>query len=549
LIDSETLLVLLYFTFQFVHMSLLGDRFSEMQVVEKTERPKHASARLAGLLGELGSKPVYLYSALILICVAIFTLYRPLEQPVGGDPAIYDYIAQSILRGQVPYRDVVDIKGPGSYYITVASMWLGGLFGIRDVLADRLAHGLMLAALVVVVFKVAAEYLGSKAGGVIAAIFILMSSAFVGWMALGAQPKLSMILFGMLALLMVKRDRPVWAGVFAMLSCLCWQPGLLFAGTAFLVMSGYMTRWRDGRAMKVVLGAAAPLAVAVAYLAYLGALRYFWAYAFEYNYGVFGPSAAKPLTEAVAHFFKVSNRVLGPLIFGFAASAVGWVIFVVEAIRRKLASEGLGPPDSLKDAIAIPPLVYLIFCFVNFQGGPDLVLFFPFAGIFSAFFVLETMRLIRLKIRSPQYQLAAKLIPAVAIVLMLAAAFEQGVVAWRSGKGFFKRQDHAIKSIGEALGPDGKIYVHGSVEILVFLNRPNLNPYVFVDWGMDDFIANKWYGGSFQNVVDEMDRQAPRLVSLTRLGRVNHGEDLMRWASERYKNSSIGGYDLFERKP
>ena len=519
-----------------------------MQVVEKTKPSKQGAWQLTALLGDLASKPVYLYCALILISAAVFTLYRPLEQPVGGDPAIYDYIAQSILRGQVPYRDVVDIKGPGSYYITVAAMWLGRLVGLRDVLADRLAHGLMLAALVVTVFKVAEEYLENKVGGIIAALFILMPSSFMGWMALGAQPKLSMILFGMLALLMVKRDRPLWAGVLSMLSCLCWQPGLLFAGTAFLVMSGYLTRWRDGRALKLVLGAAAPLALTVAYLAYLGALRYFWAYAFEYNYGVFGPSAAKPPAAAVAHFFKVSSRVLGPLIFTFGVAAVGWAIFVVKIIRQRLVSKHLGPPDSLKDAIAIPPLVYLVFCFVNFQGGPDLVLFFPFAGIFSAFFVLEAVRLFQSKAAGRQYQIAAQLIPAVAAALMLAVAFEQGLGAWRSGKGFFKNQDHAIKLIGEALGPDGKIYVHGSVEILVFLNRSNLNPYVFVDWGMDDFIANKWYGGSFQNVVDEMDRQAPRIVSLTRLGKVDHGEDLMHWASQRYTKSSIGGYDLFERK-
>jgi len=520
-----------------------------VQVVEKIERSKKPASYLTWLAGELGSKPVYLYCALILTCAAVFTLYRPLEQPVGGDPAIYDYIAQSILRGQVPYRDVVDIKGPGSYYITVAAMWLGRLVGIRDVLADRLAHGLMLAALVVAVFKVAEEYLENKTGGIMATLFILMPSSFMGWMALGAQPKLSMILFGMLALLMVRRDRPVWAGVFSMLSCLCWQPGLLFAGTAFLAMSGYLTRWRDGRALKLVLGAAAPLAVTVAYLAHLGALRYFWAYAFEYNYGVFGPSAAKPPAEAVAHFFKVSNRVLGPLIFAFGVAAAGWVIFVVKMIRHKLASRQLGPPDSLKDAIAIPPVVYLLFCFVNFQGGPDLVLFFPFAGIFFAFFVLEVVRRFGLKVASRRFQQAVRLIPALVVVLMLAAAFEQGMVAWRSGKGFFKNQDRAIKLIGDALGPDGRIYVHGSVEILVLLDRPNLNPYVFVDWGMDDFIANKWYGGSFQNVMDEMDRQAPQIVSLTRLGKVNHGEDLVRWASHRYTKSSIGGYELFGQKP
>ena len=49
-----------------------------------------------------------------LFGVALMLAYRPWTQIEVGDPAVYDYIAQSILRGQMPYRDVVDIKGrPG----------------------------------------------------------------------------------------------------------------------------------------------------------------------------------------------------------------------------------------------------------------------------------------------------------------------------------------------------------------------------------------------------------------------------------------------------
>ena len=520
-----------------------------MQAAGRTEHSRGLADHLQRYWEYLVSKPACLYGALVLITAALFAMYRPLEQRVGGDPAVYDYIAQCILRGQIPYRDVVDIKGPGSYYITAAAMWLGRWIGLRDVLADRVAHGLMLAMLLAAVFKVAIEYLDSWIAGVLACFFIVMSSAFMYWMALGAQPKLPMAIFGLLSLLMIKRNKPFWAGVFSMLSCLCWQPGLLFAGTAFLVMSGYLTRWRNPGLLWLAVGAALPLAAVLVYLGYLGALPYFWAYAIQYNYSVFGPSATKPPAAAMTHFFKVSNRVLGPLIIGFAIAAAGWAAFVFQQIRAKRQWSSLGPTDFLKDAIAIPPLVYFIFCLVNFQGGPDLVLFFPFAGIFAAFFVVE-----RLNVRGPRLtgrgdQVAGRWIPLTIAALMLAVAFEQGLIAWRSGSGFFKSQDAAIKSIGALLGPEDKIYVHGSVELLVLLNRPNMNPYVFVDWGMDDFIAKKWYGGSFDKILEEMESQNPKIVSLSRLGRVNHGADLERWASDHYDLKSVGGYEVFESRP
>jgi hypothetical protein len=517
-----------------------------MQVVGTTQQPGERVYALTRYWDALMGKPAYLLILLFLMCAAVFAMYRPLELRVGGDPAIYDYIAQCILRGQVPYRDVVDIKGPGSYYITAAAMWLGKWFGLRDLFADRVVHGLMLALLVVTIFKTASEYLGNRSAGLIAAIFVLMSPSFVYWMALGAQPKLPMILFGIMSLLMVKRDRPIWAGVFSMLSCLCWQPGLLFAGTAFLVMSGYLTRWRDLRALKVAAGAALPLLVAILYLGHIGALRFFWAYAIEYNYSVFGPSAAKPPGESLTHFWKVSNRVFGPLMIGFVIGAAGWLGYVFQRLQAMLAGKSLDWPAATDHAIAIPPLVYFIFCIVNFQGGPDLVLFFPFAGIFAAFALLEALKVIG---REGWSRVAARLtVPAVA-VLMLFIALEQGLVAWRSGSGFLKAQEKQIKSIGELLRPSDKIYVHGSVEVLVLLNKPNLNPYVFVDWGMDDFIARKWYGGSFQKILDEMESQAPAVVLLSRLGRVNHGGDMEQWALEHYDKASVAEYDLFERKP
>src|SRR5215468_228527 len=75
--------------------------------------------------------------------VAVMFLYRPASQPLRGDPALYEYIAQSILRGQMPYRDVIDPKGPGAMYASALAMAIGRALGLNDVLAVRLFYILM----------------------------------------------------------------------------------------------------------------------------------------------------------------------------------------------------------------------------------------------------------------------------------------------------------------------------------------------------------------------------------------------------------------------
>src|SRR6266496_1582729 len=56
--------------------------------------------------------------AAFLTGAAVMLLHRPFSQLEAGDAAFYDYIAQTILRGGIPYRDVVDIKGPAAPYLS-----------------------------------------------------------------------------------------------------------------------------------------------------------------------------------------------------------------------------------------------------------------------------------------------------------------------------------------------------------------------------------------------------------------------------------------------
>jgi len=507
--------------------------------------------------------------------VAVMLAYRPWSQVEVGDPAVYDYIAQSILRGQVPYRDVVDIKGPGGAYLSAAAMALGKSVGLRDVIAVRLMHVVLAGLLSAVTYLVADLYLRNRLVAVMAFLIPLIPEHFAMMLISGTQPKLPMILLGMTTLLLIARDRPFWAGICSMLSCLCWQPGLLFTGTAFLIFSRYLTSWRDWRALRVLIGASIPLLVVLVYFHWKGALGDLWAWTITYNYGVFGPEAKQGVGDAIDKLWTfilrafrpdtgaLDNGLVGRIrsrIEPFAGlatlamvpgSLIGLMLFGLDRVRAKLSSRRpLQLPDLFIDALFIPPAVYLGFCLINFQAGPDLIPFFPFIGTFAGLFFFKAGGFVTSLrwIKQRRFPLAREmLMPGLALVLILLVILAR-TVTYRAGDWTLQDQDREFKAISDLLGPGDKIYVHGRVELLVLLNRPNMNPFILLDWGADNFAAARKSGG-WSAIMDEMEAQSPKLVAISRLRAVTHRADIERWVDEHYDPLASFRYDrVFVRK-
>ena len=467
-------------------------------------------------------------------------LYRQLSQPEGGDSAIWDYVAQCIMRGQIPYRDVIEIKTPGSAYLSAVAMWIGTRLGFRDLMAVRLMQMGLVGLLSTTTYLVALHYLRSRSAALIAFMIPLMSAYFVGWMLEGTQPKLSMTLFGMLTILLIAKDRPFWAGVCSMLSCLCWQPGLLFTGTAVLIFSRYFTSWRDLRALKVTTGAALPLVIVVLYFYSAGALKDFWTWTVAYNYNVYGPEGAKNLSDQLVHIWRVIWRVMGVKVILFVLGLAGLLIFTVEnAVAKLKGREAQQSSDLFKDALLIAPAVYLIFCLVDFQAGPDLIPLFPFIGIFAAWSVVKTGRLIKDSQFLKQTSVggwAREAVVAIAFVVTLACA-----ATHKAQNVTLHDQYSEYKTLDSILSPQDKMYVAGAVEVLDLLNKPNLNPYIMWDKGKDSYAAAQKYGGSVGAIIDEIESHRPRLVGLSRLKGVSSRAELEQWVAEHY--DKLDGYN------
>jgi hypothetical protein len=508
-----------------------------------------------------------------LFGAAVMLSYRPWHRIEVGDPAFYDYVAQSILRGQLPYRDVVDIKGPGAAYLSAIAMAVGKSIGLRDFIAVRFMNVLLVGLLSSVTYLVAVAYLKNRLLGILAFLIPLMPEAFATMVTSGTQPKLLMILFGMITLLMISNNKPFWAGFFSMMSCLCWQPGLLFTGTAFLLEAKYLTRWRNRSLYLIVVGAAIPLLLVLGYFYFKGALGDLWAWTITYNYGVFGPEAKAGISDALDKLWTFTVRTFRPgpidqgggaihtFIYwfetyaGFASLAMipaaltGLIMFAWDRVRAvKLESIR---SDRFTDALFFPPAIYLLFCLVNFQAGADLIPFFPFIGIFSALFFfkigsyLPKLRIFNLKRSVFPVEM---LIPAAALILISIVLLGRAIT-FREDQRTLQDQVNEFKIVADLLGPDDRIYVHGTIEMLVLLNRPNLNPYILLDWDADTFAAARTPGG-WEAIMNQMESMSPKVVALSRLRAVTHRADLERWVNEHYDPLQLPRYErVFVRRP
>ncbi|MEW6208406.1 MAG: DolP-mannose mannosyltransferase [Acidobacteriota bacterium] len=487
----------------------------------------------------------WLLPALILVsALIVYSRFQPYDQPSTGDSALYDYFAQLITRGGVPYRDVVDIKTPLSTYIGAASIVALEPFGVRDVIAIRFVFIALAAMTVLFTFIVARSYLENARLAVMSAAVLMAFDSFGKTNCSGVQPKTPMILLGLISLWAIIKDRPFLAGLAGMLSALCWQPGLLFVGAAGLAFSRYLTNWRDGKMLKLLAGAALPLVAMILYFAAQGALRDFYLWTFHHNYSVYAPHELRTL----AGFFKRLGRVLEnsystERIF-FYLSIVGFLLVAAREFLKRRSLE-----SAPRHALLIAPTVYFLFCAINLQAGPDLIPLLPFAAIFSsAVFVywLEhtggAMRRESSKGRAIFEHAAFAVFLGAILILKVADAF-----FYIAESPTLAEQDAQVAEVMRQIEPGDEIYVHGQIESLVLSGMTNADKYVLLGRGKDVYLDYVEQGG-FDGWLERLKMRRPKVVALTRLAPVSRREEIENWVREDYTVRQGQLFNFYVRK-
>lgn len=394
----------------------------------------------------------------------------------------------------------------------------------------------MAGSLSAITFLVATTYFRSRLVACFAFLIPLTPTHFAEWMVAGTEPKLPMMLFGLLSLLLIAKRKPFWAGFFSMLSCLCWQPGLMFTGVSLLMFSRYLTDWRDQAAIKVLLGAFVPLAALVLYFYSIGALADLWTWTVVYNLRVYAPDTSRGLRETLSLLCRVAVRVFRLDLVLVALSLAGLIMFGVERAKARLRCGKAFESSSLFiDAIVILPLIYLAFCLINFQSGPDLIPLFPFIGLFAGWLVI--------KLSGARFGRGlARHLPAAALIVLCALIVYRSLIYRVDSELTLQEQEREFAGISTVLARDDAVYVHGTVEILVLLNRPNMNPHIDLRQGKDDLITQRTPGG-FRAFIDQMEALAPKVVAISRAGQLRHRAELKQWVDDHYDQIWLAGYE------
>jgi len=499
--------------------------------------------------GELWSSHRRLiFFALFLCAVTLILANRALLAPEEGDHAMWDYTAQAILRGQAPYKDVVNIQAPLTGYMSALAIVAGKAAGLNDLIAIRCLFITLAGTLLLATLAVTESYSGSRIAALLSFFAPLACPRFYSWVSIGTEPKLVMILFGMLSVLLVAKNQPFWAGFLAMLSCLSWQPGLLFAGTAMVAF------WPDRRAIaKTAIAAAIPLLVTILYFYSVGALRDLWRWCFLFDLTVYAPHAYRSLTEQARHIANVANHFVGaPGLILLGLGAIGYVTAIAAVLRRRSRAWTLAKPSGRAPAAAIllPPAIYVAYWRFDFNSGPYLIPIFPFAAAFAGSLIASAIRLIGSQRRGGHRKKIIGIELWQVAGLIVGAGFAVVATATSLGTKYqgstLNDEYAALQTLTTRLSPEDTIYAQGEINILTLLNRPNISKYIWFDRGKDDFAAAEVPGG-FEEILDAIKSQKPKFVELGRSGLVRHQRDLQEWLDQDYSPFPMLGFEVYIR--
>lgn len=492
-----------------------------------------------------------LFFVTLVIATLSFLPFQFWKQPSIVDRANWDYFAQVITRGGVPYRDVVNIKSPLSAYIGAAAIIAAQPFGLRDIFAIRIVYLLLAALTVAFTFLAAQDYFKSRRVAVLAAAIMMGFNIFGDANSGGVQPKTPMILFGLMALLAIKKDKPFLAGLLGMLSALSWQPGLLFVGVAVLAFSRYLTRWRELKAIKVIVGAALPFAVFIGYFWWESALKDVYWWNIDYNLTVKTPQGLRTVPELVHRFGRL---LIGAYRYDqgyFYLGALGLALICWRELRHPANETRRSLLDrSAFHAIIIAPVVYFGFCTINIQAGIDLIPLLPFIAVFAAVAIVYLLdRATDLLLRArPRFDRAIIQTCSYGFIMALVFVLSVGdVVLFRVEFPTLKDQETEVAEITSHLQPVDGIYVHGLAEILVLSGLTNADRHFFLDRGKDNYLDLVEPGG-FAGWLERLKAKRPKVVAIERMKYVEHKDDFLDWMREDYEERQGKIFTYYLRK-
>jgi hypothetical protein len=459
---------------------------------------------------------------LFLLALLFVFQYDPLHRPLLQDPGIFAFLSQLVAQGHVPHQSAFNEQSSLTYFFGGAAMRLGDLFGVHHLIALRAASMVVAGVVVVLTYVTGKRFAQSEWVGIGAGLVMVGFSGYFLRAAIALEPKSFMLVFGLTTLYLLSRRSWFWAGVTASATGLAWQIGWGYLVVALVLafLQGGATLTERLRAVLLTLGAAVGVfAVYLAYFIARGAAVEMLQQTFLAP-GVMHNVNTRTFDERWVKLARTFTRGFGAhSIFG-VLGASGLVVWLAERARARSWRAGVlrvgdalfGDPRT--SGTLLVTFGFLLYSLLDFQNYPDWIPLLPFVSIFAVLLLRSALGLVSKRLSfSPRVERAAGMALACAILLLSAS---QTAYATRGAlRNTWQAQQAVADELNGRIPRDAPVWLLGKAELLFFMQRQNLNKYIYL-LGRVDAAADAFEPGGFETMFREAQAQRPVLYALGR---------------------------------
>jgi hypothetical protein len=454
--------------------------------------------------------------ALLLLLYSLNVGIR--EIPLLGDNQMYFFISERVASGHPPYTSQFDPKNALSVMLWGLAIWIGRVFGLSDVMSARALSLLIIGASTGSIWLVAYRLTGSRKAALLSALAVFSFPGYLSLSSMGCRPKSLVILFALLSINFTSRRKPFWAGFFASLGFLCWQPALLILAALLIALFLGERRWRD--VSRAVMGAILPVVLYESYFVLTGTLSR------QIEQAVLYP--ARYMSSEFSGYLLSLRELAIMWVKGFGvlnilplAFAWGFIKIWADALRRKGGFGDFTQKDRTFLFFALALHGTLVFTYYAHQGYPDYYFAFPFIAIVSGWalarFVDGVSRIAGDRAVRPA-------------VLVLSVALLVPSLIWTFSQRFSFRlsdQYRLAEDVGRFLEEGKTVYCMGCTHLLAFDHSDNWLVHGYFADTVDRYLSDQSKGGIFEPT---RNGEWPEIVLLSHYGPAG----VRKWLSNRY---------------
>ena len=435
-----------------------------------------------------------------LSCAAALGVYllHGFDGRLTRDLGVYSYGGQQVAEGVAPYVAIVNRAGPLGHLIPGIGVVVGRAFGADDVLSMRVLNMLLSIVTIGLVYALGRDLYRSRAAGLAAAAAMLSFQGFLTYATYGPREKTAMVLFVVLALLAMLKQRWGTTGFFIALATLTWQPVFLaaIAGAAVAACLG-LPAGRFRALVRIAVGGAIPTAITVGFYAAIGELQVFLD-----DFLLINARYTKQvsLLDSPADLWKLMHDAYGWSLWVFIVGSLAQLVLTAVVLTRRTTRRT--PRGAALAGTGVVFVVGVLWSLKAFNGWPDAFFLLPGAALGIGGIAVVLARWLPSKVA-----LAAVLVWALAATGM---AVDYSV-SNRDDTLDGQRAD--VEAVMELLPPDATMLSVESPEPLVLAHKRNISRYQLLGNGLIDYLDDTWPGGEmgYGRWVAE---QAPTVITV-----------------------------------